>query len=190
MSGETVLERETVYRGSLLSLLRYRVSLEGRRLLREVIEHPGAVAVIPVSDDGKIIMVRQHRLPAGRTLLEIPAGTKKAGEEDEECARRELLEETGYVARFLRKVWSFYPAPGYSTERITLFLAKGLEKVGQRLDEDEAIEVVEIPLGKALEMLGSGLVEDAKTLIGLCWLALELARRWERLGTNTHIFQH
>lgn len=174
VGGEIVLKAETMYRGSLISLLRYHVSLDGRRLLREVVEHPGAVAVIPVSGDGKIIMVRQHRLPAGKSLLEIPAGTKGVGEEDEECARRELLEETGYSARILKKIWSFYPAPGYSTEKITLFFAKDLEKAERRLEEDEVMEVVETPIEDAVEMLRNGLVEDAKTIIGLCWLVEEL----------------
>jgi ADP-ribose pyrophosphatase len=191
MGGEDVIKAETLYCGSVITLLRYHVALEGRRLLREVVEHPGAVAVIPVSEDGRIIMVRQHRLPAGRSLLEIPAGTKTAGEDDEECARRELLEETGYRARVLRKVLSFYPAPGYSTEKITLFFAKGLEKAEQRLEEDEAIELVEKPVEEALEMLRNGLVEDAKTIIGLYWLAERLKQSGAPDGavTNTHIFE-
>lgn len=174
MSNEDIVKAETLYSGSIVSLLRYHVSLGGRRLVREVVEHPGAVAVIPVSDDGRIIMVRQHRLPTGKSLLEIPAGTRRVGEDEEECARRELLEETGYRARVLRKALSFYPAPGYSTEKITLFLAEDLEKAGQRLEEDEAIEVVEKPLGEAVEMLRNGLIEDAKTIIGLYWLAEQL----------------
>lgn len=176
MSRETLLEAETLYRGSLISLLKYRVSVGGRRLLREIVEHPGAVAVIPVKDDGKIVLVRQYRLPAGRSLIEIPAGTKKEGEEDYECAQRELLEETGYKARVLRKIMSFYPAPGYSTEKITLFFAKGLEKAEQSLEEDEAIEVFETTVEDAAEMLKNGTVEDAKTIIGLYWLIGELQR--------------
>lgn len=171
MGDEDIVKAEALYSGSLISLLRYHVSLGSRRLVREVVEHPGAVAVIPVNDKGGIIMVKQHRLPAGKSLLEIPAGTRRVGEDEEECARRELLEETGYRARVVRKVLSFYPAPGYSTEKITLFLAKDLEKAGQRLEEDEAIEVVEKPIEEALKMLRNGLVEDAKTIIGLYWLA-------------------
>ncbi|MEM2056922.1 MAG: NUDIX hydrolase [Thermoproteota archaeon] len=176
MSDEEIVKAETLYSGSVVSLLRYHVSLRGRRLVREVVEHPGAVAVIPVSDKGRIIMVKQHRLPAGRSLLEIPAGTRRVGEDEEECARRELLEETGYRARVLRKALSFYPAPGYSTEKITLFLAEGLEEAEQRLEEDEAIEVVEKTLEEAFEMLRKGLIEDAKTIIGLYWLAEQLKR--------------
>ncbi|MCX8183841.1 MAG: NUDIX hydrolase [Crenarchaeota archaeon] len=174
MGNEDIVETETLYSGSMISLLRYHVTLGGRRLVREVVKHPGAVAVIPVNDEGRIIMVKQHRLPSGRSLLEIPAGTRRVGEDEEECAHRELLEETGYRARVLRKVLSFYPAPGYSTEKITLFLAEDLEKAEQRLEEDEAIEVVEKPLEEALVMLRNGLVEDAKTIIGLYWLAEQL----------------
>jgi ADP-ribose pyrophosphatase len=171
MGSESIVKIETLYRGRIISLHKYHVSFRGLRFFREIVEHPGAVAVIPVKDDGRIVMIRQHRLPAGRSLVEIPAGTMRTGENEEECARRELLEETGYRARFLRKILSFYPAPGYSTEKITLFLANSLEKGEQTLEEDEAIEVMEIPVEEAVKLLENGLVEDAKTIIGLYWLA-------------------
>lgn len=167
MAGEDVFKVEEAYRGKLVSLLRYHVSVNGRRTVREVVKHPGAVAIIPVKEDGKIVLVRQHRLPAGRSLVEIPAGTKRNNEEDEECARRELLEETGYRASTLRKIRSFYPAPGYSTEEITLFLASGLEKAEQSLDEDENIDVLEATPKEVFEMLREGTIEDAKTIIGI-----------------------
>lgn len=176
MVEEDVLEVEEAYCGKLISLFRYGVSVDGRRTVREVVKHPGAVAIIPVKEDGKIVLVRQHRLPAGRSLIEIPAGTKRKDEDDEKCARRELLEETGYRAHIFEKIRSFYLAPGYSTEKITLFLASGLEKVGQSLEEDEYIEVVEVPPEEAFKMLEKGVIEDAKTIIGI----YEFMRRLEK----------
>ncbi|MEM2087566.1 MAG: NUDIX hydrolase [Thermoproteota archaeon] len=167
MAGEDVLDVEEVYRGKLVSLLKYHVSVDGRRIVKDVVKHPGAVAIIPVKEDGKIVLVRQHRLPAGRSLLEIPAGTKRNNEADEECARRELREETGYRASILRKIRSFYLAPGYSTEKITLFLASGLEKAEQSLDEDENIDVLEAAPKEVFKMLREGTIEDAKTIIGV-----------------------
>ncbi|MGQ9479079.1 MAG: NUDIX hydrolase [Thermoproteota archaeon] len=167
MSGEEVLEAEVAYHGKIVSLLKYVVSLNGRMVLREVVKHPGAVAIVPLKDDGKIILVEQYRLPAGRRLVEIPAGTLRNGEGMKECARRELLEETGYRARIIRRIRSFYLAPGYSTEKITLFLATRLEKAEQNLDEDENIELVEVPLEDTWRMLEKGEIEDAKTIIGL-----------------------
>jgi ADP-ribose pyrophosphatase len=167
MAGEDVLEVEEAYCGELISLLRYRVSVGGRSTVREVVEHPGAVAIIPVKEDRKIVFVRQHRLPAGKSLLEIPAGTKRKNEDDEECARRELLEETGYRASIFKKIRNFYLAPGYSSEKITLFLASGLEKLEQNLEEDEDIEVVEAPFEEAFKMLDEGIIEDAKTIVGI-----------------------
>jgi ADP-ribose pyrophosphatase len=114
---------------------------------------------------------------------------KRAGEEDEECARRELLEETVYRARVLRMAWSFHPVPVLHREN-NVVSRKGLEKAEQRLNEDEAIEVVEIPVGGALEMLRNGLAEDAKTIKGYAGWLRNRPGCWERLGTNTHIFQH
>ncbi|MEM2940474.1 MAG: NUDIX hydrolase [Thermoproteota archaeon] len=180
MAREDVLEVEEAYRGKLISLLKYHVSVNGRRTVREVVEHPGAVAIIPVKEDGKIILIRQHRLPAGRSLIEIPAGTKRNNEEDEECARRELLEETGYRASILRKIRSVYLAPGYSTEKITLFLASGLEKAEQSLDEDENIDVLEAVPREVFKMLREGAIEDAKTIIGI----YELMRRLGEEGLS------
>lgn len=182
MAGEDVLEAEEAYRGKLISLLKYYVSVNGRMTVREVVKHPGAVAIIPVKEDGKIVLVKQHRLPAGRSLVEIPAGTKRNNEGDEECARRELLEETGYRASVFRKIRSFYLAPGYSTEKITLFLASGLEKAEQRLDEDENIDVLETSPSEVFKMLCEGAIEDAKTIIGVYELMGRLGEEALQIG--------
>jgi ADP-ribose pyrophosphatase len=165
--GEEVLEAERVYCGRLLALFKFRVLINGVETVREVVEHPSAVAVIPVKDDGRIVLVRQYRLPARESLIEIPAGTLEEGEGEEDCARRELLEETGYLAKSFNKIRSFYLAPGYSTEKITLFLATGLEKRRQRPELDESLEPLELTLDEALRMVEDGAIKDAKTIIGI-----------------------
>ncbi|MDW8034189.1 MAG: NUDIX hydrolase, partial [Nitrososphaerota archaeon] len=165
--SEKILGTEKAYVGRLLSLVKYRVLINGVETIREVVEHPGAVVIIPIKDDGKIVLVRQYRLPAGESLVEAPAGTLKRGEKEEECARRELLEETGYEPTFLRKIRRFYLAPGYSTEKITLFIAGGLNKKSQNLELDEDIEVIEVTLDEAFKMVKDGTIKDAKTIIGI-----------------------
>ncbi|MBO3769967.1 MAG: NUDIX hydrolase [Thermoproteota archaeon] len=164
---EMVLDMEKAYTGRLLSLVRYRVSINGVETIREVVEHPGAVVIIPIKDDGKIVLVRQYRLPARETLIEAPAGTLNEGEGEEECARRELLEETGYEAESLKMVRRFYLAPGYSTEKITLFIARGLNKKSQSPEPDEDVEVLEVTVEEALRMVRDGTIKDAKTIVGI-----------------------
>ncbi|MEM2351259.1 MAG: NUDIX hydrolase [Thermoproteota archaeon] len=150
-----------------MTLIRYRVSIKGLETIREVVKHPGAVAIIPVKDDGKIILVKQYRLPVDESLIEVPAGTLKEGEGEEECAKRELLEETGYEASLLKRIRSVYLAPGYSTEKITLFIARGLNKRSQKLELDEDIEVLELTPEEVLGMVKDGTIKDAKTIIGI-----------------------
>lgn len=134
---------------------------------REVVEHRGATAIVPLFEDGRIILVRQYRYPVTTELLEIPAGTLEADEDPEACAKRELEEETGYRCQEIKKLGAMFVAPGYSTEKIHLYLARGLIKTQANTDEDELINVEVIPLSAALEMVGSGKIEDAKTIVGL-----------------------
>ena len=134
---------------------------------REVVEHRGATAIVPLFEDGQIILVRQYRYPVTTELLEIPAGTLEEDEDPEVCAKRELEEETGYKCREIKKLGSIFVAPGYSTEKIHLYLAKGLIKTQASTDEDEFINVEVMPLSTALEMASSGKIEDAKTIAGL-----------------------
>jgi ADP-ribose pyrophosphatase len=165
---ERVLERKIIFEGRLLRLRVDKVELaNGVISTREVVEHRGAVAILPILPDGNILFVRQFRLPAGKVLLEIPAGTLSPNEEPLECAKRELEEETGYIAGKWRKLISLYLAPGYSTECIHIFLAEDLRAGESRPDEDEEIKVCQVSLKEALEMVRKGEIEDAKTVSAL-----------------------
>lgn len=165
---EKVIESRTVFQGRLLSLRVDKVELQsGVISTREVVVHRGAVAILPVLPTGDVLLVRQFRLPAGKVLLEIPAGTLSPGEEPLECAKRELKEETGYSAGKWRKLTTLFLAPGYSTERIHIFLAEELFSGETDLDEDEIIALAPTPLERALEMVVNGEIEDAKTACAL-----------------------
>jgi ADP-ribose diphosphatase len=140
----------------------------GRIVTREIIEHRGAAAVIPLTDDGHVIMVRQYRKAAERELLEIPAGGLELGEAPEECARRELAEETGLTARSLTHLVTFIPSPGVMTELIAIFVARGLAPIHQEAPGDEeGLRVVRVPVNQARAMIDSGEICDAKSIIGL-----------------------
>jgi len=164
---EKVVSSTTVYRGRVLRHKMMRVKMsDGHMYLRDTVEHPGAVALIPVLND-LVILIRQPRFAVGKVLFEIPAGTLEQGESLEECAARELVEETGYRAGNLLNLFHCYLAPGYSSEMIHFYLANELQLDKQRLDEDEAIQVCPTPMQKALEMVHRNEIEDAKTTIGL-----------------------
>ncbi len=176
--AERVLRSERVFDGRLLKLRVDRVALpSGRETTREVVEHPGAVAIVPLLDDGRAVLVRQYRHAVGRALLEIPAGTlDQPGESVEDAAARELAEETGYTAARLERLAAFYPAPGFATEHMTLFLATGLTAGDQGVMEDEEITVEFVPLDEVPERLARGDFSDAKTRAGLL-LARERRQR-------------
>lgn len=165
---EKCLRREVVFDGKLLKVRADRVRLpNGSESVREVVAHPGAVAMVPLTDEGKVIFVRQWRYPAGKALLEIPAGTLEPDEEPLACAGRELAEEIGRRPERLEPLGSFFLAPGYSSERIHLFLATGLQPAAAEADADETIEVEEIPLAEAVAMAADGRLEDAKSIAGV-----------------------
>lgn len=165
---EKVIESETVFQGRLLSLRVDKVEIgSGVVSTREIVVHRGAVAILPILPSGEVLLVRQFRLPAGKVLLEIPAGTLSPGEEPLECAKRELKEETGYSAGKWSKLTSLFLAPGYSTEYIHLYLAEELSYGDVEPDEDEIIDLVPMPFAKALEMVRKGEIEDAKTVCAL-----------------------
>ncbi len=133
----------------------------------EIIRHPGAAAIVPVMDDGSVLLLKQYRHAVGGFIWEIPAGTIDHGEDARQCAERELIEETGYAARHFERLVEITPLPAYSDERIHLFLATGLTKSAQSLDPDELLVVHRVELRLALKMIADGDIQDAKTIVGL-----------------------
>lgn len=165
---ERVLSSQEVFEGRIIRVRRDEVELPGgRRSAREVVEHPGAVAVVAVDDQGEVLLVRQYRHAVGRVTLEIPAGTLKPGEDPLDCARRELEEETGCRAESFHRLASFYTTPGFTSELMHLYLAEGLRSGAQNPDEDEDLELVRLPLPKALEVVTEEDRGDGKSLAGL-----------------------
>ncbi len=134
---------------------------------RDVVHHPGSAVIVPVHDDGTVVFVRQYRHPAVRYLLEVPAGTLADGERPEAGAARELEEELGLIAEQLDKLSEFFVSPGFLEEKMWVYLATGLTEGRPNPDEDEVLDIVRMPIGEALEMITSGEIQDAKTIIGL-----------------------
>jgi ADP-ribose pyrophosphatase len=162
---ETKLSTERIYDGRIVKLDLHDVRLpNGEQSKREIVSHPGAVAVVPLDADQTILLVRQYRMAADRILLEVPAGTLDPGEAPEICAERELQEEAGYKPGRLTPLGGIFAAPGYTTEFIHLFLATDLQVSSLELDDDEFIEVVRVPLVDALQMIDSGEIVDSKTV--------------------------
>jgi len=165
--------------GGFLELRRDVVRLpDGRQATREYIRHPGAVAVIPILDDGRLVLVRQFRYPVGRVLLEFPAGKLDPGEPTLRCGQRELLEETGYTAREWAFAGAIHNAAAYSTESIYLWFARGLQPGEQKLDDGEFVEVCTRSADELDALAGRGELPDVKTLIGLQWLQRWRAGAW------------
>jgi len=165
---ETFLSTEQIYAGKIVNLRRDTVRLpNGKEASREVVEHPGAVAVVPVLPDGRVLMVRQFRHPVGRVLLEIPAGKLDAGEDPDVCARRELEEETGHRAGSLERRASIFTGPGFTNEMIHMYIADDLVKTAVNPDEDEFLEVRAYELSELRRMIRDGRICDAKTIAGI-----------------------
>jgi len=139
----------------------------GVTLDMEIIRHPGAAAIVPVMDDGSVILLKQYRHAVGGFIWEIPAGTVDSGEGARRCAERELIEETGYAARHFERLAVITPLPAYSDERIHLFMATGLTQAAQNLDEDELLVVHRVEMRQAIKMIADGEIQDAKTIVGL-----------------------
>lgn len=164
---EQVVQSRRVYDGRVVNLRIDTVELDGgHRAQREVVEHSQAVAVVPVAKDGRLVLVRQYRLPVGRVLLEVPAGSLDPGEDAETAAQRELQEETGFRAGRIERLGGFWVAPGYCTEYIHVFAAFELTESRLAADEDERIEVDLVEPADALRMIASGEIEDAKSICG------------------------
>ncbi len=158
------MKKKKIYEGKILGLSVYDGKIEGRRVKREIIEHRGAAAMLAFDEKNKVILVRQHRFPHGY-VLEIPAGTLEKREEPIKCAFRELEEETGYRAKKMTSLITYYPSIGYNSEIIYCFVASGLKKIGGlKLDDDEILSVVKMDIQKLLRMIKSGKIQDSKTI--------------------------
>ena len=164
--------KKIIFKGRVLSLNLYTLTIKKRKVTREIIEHPGAAAILAI-DDGKLLLVRQHRFPHGY-VLEIPAGTLERGEKPIKCAYRELREETGHLAMKMTPLIKYYPSIGYNTEIIHCYVATGIKKVGSlQLDHDEIMSVVKIEFEKVIKMIFSGKIVDSKTICAVMTYAMK-----------------
>jgi len=168
---EKRIDSTLMYDGDFIRVSKDRVSLpDGAVTSREYIKHPGAVAMLALLDNGNLVMERQYRYPPRREFIELPAGKIDHGEDILVTAQRELLEETGYVAKEWIHLTTAWPCIGYVDERMEYFLARGLSHQGSKLDDGEFLEVFELPLTEALEWIRMGRINDSKTIVGLFWL--------------------
>ena len=156
-----------IYEGKVLGLSIHSVTVNDRKVKREIIKHNGAAAILAFDENNKVILVKQYRYPHG-DVLEIPAGTLEKNEEPIKCAFREFEEETGYKAKKMTRLISYYPSIGYNTEIIHCFLASGVEKTGKmKLDDDEILKVVKMDIKKIQAMINNGKIQDSKTICAI-----------------------
>lgn len=175
---EKTIRTEHIFSGRVVSLQVDEVELpNGKTSKREIVKHPGAVAIIPITDDQKIVMVEQYRKALEREIIEIPAGKLEKGESPEHTAMRELEEETGYTCKELYPLISFYTSPGFCDEIVHLYAAKGLQKMDEKaeLDEDEFVNIVEVTLEEAEQLVKEKKIYDAKTAYAVTYLQLQRA---------------
>ena len=168
---EEKLNSKTIYEGKVINLKVNDVKLENNSIAtREIVEHPGGVCVIGIDDDENILMVKQYRAPFESVLLEAPAGKLNLGENPLECGKREFLEETGYIAEKMTYMGEFYPSVGFLTEKIHIYIAEGLSKKAQHLDDDEFLNVEKYSLKELIKMVEANVIKDAKTVIAVLML--------------------
>ncbi len=161
------LDSKKVFAGRVFSVTVDTVRERDHTYVREVVHHPGSAVILPAFDDGSVALVRQYRHPAVKYLLELPAGTLNDQERPEDGAARELEEELGLRAGRMEKLCEFFVSPGFLEEKMWVFLATELTETAQRLEDDEFIDIVRLPIERALQMVTGGEIEDAKTIIGL-----------------------
>ena len=165
-----VVASQEIYKGRIFRVRVDTIDDGGRERKLEIVEHPGSFAIAALTADERLVLVGQYRHAAGQMLWEIPAGTAEPGEACEDGARRELREETGYTAGRLEPICTAYPTPGYSSERVHVYLAEDLRSGNAEPEEDESIEVREVTLQEASSMQAGGLIVDMKTILALLWL--------------------
>lgn len=176
---ETQVSSEKILKGHFLQVCRDTVNLpDGKHTTREYVIHPGAVMVVALLDDGKVVLERQYRYPVQAVMIEFPAGKLDAGESSLACAQRELQEETGYTAREWARAGVLHPVISYSTEFIDIWFARGLSLGERKLDAGEFLDVLTATPAELLGWCGNGQVTDAKTLAGMLWLQNMLSGAW------------
>jgi ADP-ribose pyrophosphatase len=172
------MQSKNIYKGKIITLNIDTVTLpNGVTVDLEMVRHPGAAAVVPLKDDGTLVLIRQFRHAAGGFIYEIPAGKLHPGEDPKACAARELEEEIGYRAETLELLSSIFTAPGFTDEVIHIYKATGMTAGQQQLDRDEVLEVIEMPLQEAIDMIRAGLIRDAKTMVGLLSVVIRMGNR-------------
>ena len=165
---EIKISSQEIFQGKIINLRIDTVQLpNGKEATREVVEHPGAVAVVAINETNEIVLIRQYRAAIDEVIIEIPAGKLELGEDPLICAKRELEEETGYQAGQWEKVFTFYTTPGFSDEKMYLYLAKDIKILEQSLDEDEFVEIFYMPISQAISDCRNGQIKDAKTILGI-----------------------
>ena len=174
IAKEKTISSDRIYTGKVISLKVDTVEIENKGYQkREIVEHQGAVAIVALTDDDKVVLIKQFRKPIEQVIWEIPAGKLEIGETPKECAIRELKEDTGYSAKNIKLIHKFFTSSVFSNQKIYIFLATGLTKGEHKFDEDEIIEKYEIDINEARNMIIKNEIEDAKTAIGIL-LAKEL----------------
>jgi len=165
---EKTMKSERIYEGKILSVRIDTVELPDKKYSkREIVEHPGAVAIVPITDDGQLVLVKQFRKATESVLLEIPAGKLELNENPYDCAKRELKEETGLDAEKVEQMLEYFSSPGFTNEKVRIFIASGVISGEANPEDDEYIDIVKVNIDEALKMIDNGIIKDGKTIIGI-----------------------